>query len=226
MNNQRIITLDELNSRVNKYVNTEFNYIQVSVLEKITEGTLFEFIRVPEVNEEHIQDVFNELTNYETLDLIKDYAYENHFDFAFKNDTVAYGFSQYVLGETEDVEEIEDVIFSLLPEGDVSGDSFIDFMKEKYKDEIQEKVYDSAQENYPMWSTCFEFRHEPSEETIKAAIDAGFGIIEGLEDFNTLLFVSGCGYSFYGAHWIPMYLDLPFNSDIKNLFDRKDYNYL
>ena len=72
---------------------------------------------------------------------------------------------------------------------------------------IYDIVMDSKQgENYPMWNTCFEFRYEPSEELIQCALKAGFGIIEGMDDFNTLLFVSGCGYSFYGAHWIPMYL--------------------
>ena len=73
---------------------------------------------------------------------------------------------------------------------------------------LYDKVRDSKQdENYPMWNTCFEFRYEPGEEMIQAAIKAGLGVIEGMEDFNTLLFASGCGYSFYGAHWIPMYLN-------------------
>lgn len=79
-------------------------------------------------------------------------------------------------------------------------------------------------ENYPMWNTCFEFREEPSEDEIQAAIDAGFGVIEGLGDFNTLLFVAGCGYSFYGAHWIPMYLALPYNEEERKEFKGVKYD--
>ena len=70
-------------------------------------------------------------------------------------------------------------------------------------------------ENFPIWNTCFEFKEEPSEEVRQAAIDAGFGIIEGMEDFNTLLFVAGCGYSFYGQRWMPLFLNLPWNKDLK-----------
>jgi hypothetical protein len=83
------------------------------------------------------------------------------------------------------------------------------------RNEWDDYYNDSQQENYPMWNTCFEFKNEEQEDVIQAAIDAGFGIIEGLEPFNTVLFVSGCGYSFYGAHWIPLYLNLPWNKDAK-----------
>jgi hypothetical protein len=76
-----------------------------------------------------------------------------------------------------------------------------------------------------MWNTCFEFKENESEEVIQAAIDAGFGIIEGMDDFNTLLFVSGCGYSFYGAHWIPMFLELLWNTEIKKLVEEKNIKY-
>jgi hypothetical protein len=69
--------------------------------------------------------------------------------------------------------------------------------------------------NYPMWNTCFEFKQQEYEDVISAAIACGFGVIEGLDPFNTMLFVSGCGYSFYGAHWIPLFLELPWNSNIK-----------
>lgn len=62
--------------------------------------------------------------------------------------------------------------------------------------------------NYPMWNTLFEFKHNPSEEILQAAIDSGFGVIES-EYFNPMLFVSGAGYSFMAQHWIPFYLRLP-----------------
>lgn len=71
-------------------------------------------------------------------------------------------------------------------------------------------------DNYPMWNTCFEFKENESGDVIQAAVDSGFGIIEGLVPFNTILFVAGCGYSFYGAHWIPLFLKLPWNTDIRD----------
>lgn len=84
---------------------------------------------------------------------------------------------------------------------------------------------DRENENYPMWNTLFEFKSEESEEVIQAAVKAGFGIIEGLDPFNTMLFVSGAGYSFYSAHWIPMFLELPWNTDIKKQVEKLKIDY-
>jgi hypothetical protein len=84
---------------------------------------------------------------------------------------------------------------------------------------------DEAQDsNYPMWNTCFEFKHSESEEIIQLAVEAGFGVIEGLEPFETILFVSGCGYSFYGAHWIPLWLSLPWNAEKREFYKDVDYS--
>ena len=82
-----------------------------------------------------------------------------------------------------------------------------------------------SDQNYPMWNTCFEFKDEPGEEIIQAAIDAGFGVIEGMDDFNTTLFVAGCGYSFYGAHWIPLFLNLPWNENLKKQVEELKIDY-
>ena len=83
---------------------------------------------------------------------------------------------------------------------------------------------DRERDNYPMWNILFEFKHEPSEEVKEACINAGFGIIEGVDTFNTTLFASGCGYSFYGQHWIPLFLELPWNSNIKEQAKGVDYS--
>ena len=83
---------------------------------------------------------------------------------------------------------------------------------------------DKEQENYPMWNTLFEFKSEPSEEMIQSAIDSGFGVIEGMADFGVTLFVSGAGYSFYGQHWIPLFLRMPWNSDLKEEFKGVKYD--
>lgn len=93
------------------------------------------------------------------------------------------------------------------------------------EDHISFERFRDEQENYPMWGTCFEFKESVSEDIIQAAINAGFGIIEGLEPFNTILFVSGAGYSFYSAHWIPLYLNLPWNEDIKESVERLNIDY-
>lgn len=100
----------------------------------------------------------------------------------------------------------------------------IEFVSEEYEQDFESYRHEQQDSNYPMWNTCFEFRFEPSEETIQAAIDAGFGVIEGLEDFNTILFVAGCGYSFYGAHWIPLFLNLPYNEGLKEACKKIDYS--
>ena len=82
------------------------------------------------------------------------------------------------------------------------------------------------EENYPMWNTCFEFKNSPSEEILQAALDAGFGIIEGFCDFNPILLVSGCGYSFYAQHWIPLFLNLPWNSNKAKYYKNTKYSHL
>lgn len=86
-------------------------------------------------------------------------------------------------------------------------EKMLEFVNEEYSSEFESYKDDQMQNNYPMWNTCFEFRHEPSEEEIQAGVKAGFGVIRGVDGFNTLLFASGCGYSFYGAHWIPMIIN-------------------
>lgn len=82
-----------------------------------------------------------------------------------------------------------------------------DFAKDE-TDNFEEYQDQKQDENYPMWNTLFEFKHSTSEEVIQAAIESGFGVIES-DHFNTILFVSGAGYSFMSEHWIPFYLRLP-----------------
>jgi len=88
------------------------------------------------------------------------------------------------------------------------GEDLDEFLLENYRDEIVSYRDEQGRENYPMWNTLFEFRWDASEEWLVKAEKAGFGVIERLEDFNPTLFVAGCGYSFYGTHWIPLYLSI------------------
>lgn len=86
---------------------------------------------------------------------------------------------------------------------DIGASEYTQDIIDRYRDEILEG---SSDENYPLWNTLFEWRSEPPQEFIENGIDSGFGVIEGMDDFNTTFFVSGAGYSFYTQHWIPLYL--------------------
>lgn len=131
---------------------------------------------------------------------------------------------------------LHDELLSYIQESWDDVDEEIDlFGEETFEDSIksfceEHEQFDSfmddiQSENYPMWNTCFEFKNDEREDIIQAAIDAGFGVIEGLEPFNQILFVAGCGYSFYGAHWIPLFLNLPWNEDIKKQVEEKKIEY-
>ena len=116
-------------------------------------------------------------------------------------------FEHVETNQTEDT--AEDFINDYGHEGDFKEsviDSFLEYCKENHEDEFIEYA---DNENYPMWNTLFEFKNEPSAKIIKIAQNCGFGIISSNDNYNTMLFVRGAGYSFYGQHWIPMYLQLP-----------------
>lgn len=102
----------------------------------------------------------------------------------------------------------------------------LSFFKAEREDEVMEWRQESSPDaNYPMWSTLFEFRDRTIPENWYEAIEkAGFGIIEGLEPFNTTLFVAGAGYSFYASHWIPLYLNIFEDKAIK--YVGVNYNHL
>ena len=95
------------------------------------------------------------------------------------------------------------------------------FIDDNYEDEYLEYI---ERDNYPMWNTLFEFRDEPSEKVLELAKNAGFGVVRGCEYYGAMLFVHGAGYSFMGAHWIPLYLSLPWVDSKK--YDGVDYSHL
>ena len=102
-------------------------------------------------------------------------------------------------------------------------------LKRKYKivdhcPEYEQMREEKEQNNYPMWNTCFEFKEHENVNTLKLAEAAGFGVIEGLGDFNPILFVAGAGYSFMASHWIPFYLSLPWNKETAKKYAGVDYS--
>lgn len=88
-----------------------------------------------------------------------------------------------------------------------------------------ESVYNQRQQdNYPMWNTCFEFKQSESQDVINTALEVGLGVIEGLCDFNQILFAKSCGHSFYDSYWIPLFLKLPWNKDLAKKYEGVKFN--
>jgi hypothetical protein len=55
-------------------------------------------------------------------------------------------------------------------------------------------------------------------------MSVGLGVIEGLDSFNNILFMTSAGHSFYSAYWIPLYLKI-YESDSEKFKDL-DYSSL
>jgi hypothetical protein len=75
-----------------------------------------------------------------------------------------------------------------------------------------------------MWNTLFEFRDSfyNSEEDTEKCIKLGLGVIEGLEPFNNIIFMTSAGHSFYSAYWIPLYFE--FYPDEKEKYKNINYS--
>lgn len=190
-------TVYELEKEVKNWT-LQFNFINVNVLNK--DNCLFEFIRHDE------PDIKEFMNNYDHWDEFWKYYLEWNQISSFR------GAKEIEHAKKQGFEFYENCLK--------------DFIKWKFEQEFNDYKHEKEDENYPMWNTCFEFKEEPSEQVVESAINAGFGVIHGMEYFNTTLFVSGCGYSFYGQHWIPLWLNLPWNSDKKEYYKDIDYSML
>lgn len=63
--------------------------------------------------------------------------------------------------------------------------------------------------SYPTWGTLFHLRGPGSAAFIEAAEKAGFSVFTDIPEFDGItLGVDGGGYSFWGDHWIPLYLEI------------------
>jgi hypothetical protein len=196
MENQISISKDELKreleTTINSWVDRTFNFIQVQVLEKYCDNNLYEYIRNPSPSE-IFEDWLNDCNEMEKVA-----------DFYSENDMEDFDAFQ------TKYESIDDTMINSLIEcfGLETYEEFKEWCIEAYENDILEYIYE--QENYPMWNTCFEFRdsYYNSEENIEKCMSVGLGIIEGLDDFNNLLFMTSANHSFYSAYWIPLYLKL------------------
>jgi hypothetical protein len=178
----------QLYKEVNIWVERNFNFIQVDVLNKYSDDNLMEYILYPSAEEEF----YEWLTNYDVVEKIK--SWKEDFNETDYLSSIHNGKSYY-----DAFIEIESVD---------GWNEFREFCLDEYADDINEFIYE--QENYPMWNTCFEFRdsYYNQEENIEKCISVGLGVIEGLDDFNTILFMTSAGHSFYSAYWIPLYFKL------------------
>lgn len=61
----------------------------------------------------------------------------------------------------------------------------------------------------PVWNRVLECRDSGLGEIVMSKVDElydiGIGVIAGCEELNAMLFITGGGYDFADAHWIPMF---------------------
>ena len=214
--------IKELYSDVSRWVNSDFNYIDVSVYEKMADGNLSEYIL-----QEPLKDYAEDFQSYLTEDEVKEWIIEflDNYDNGYyrQADTLYVKF----LKESKDNFAI-DVLKEVYPTGTIND--LTEWLLEHKEDELREFSYDN--ENYPMWNTLFEFKnnYDSTQGNIDKAQEVGLGVIEGLEPFNTTLFAMSCGHSFYASYWMPLYLSMW--TDDNGLekygfsFKRSDYDHL
>jgi hypothetical protein len=203
MENQISVSAEELKRELEKtihlWVERTFNFIQVGVLEKCCDDTLVDYIR-----SKSLQEAFEDwLGDYDAETKIKSWVTET--EGYWLTDNNEFNVDAMISEYTKHKGSIkESFAFAF-------GDKWEEF-KEWCLEEYENDIYDwiQEQENYPMWNTCFEFRDSfyNREEDIEKCISVGLGVIEGLDDFNNLVFMSSAGHSFYSAYWIPLYLKL------------------
>lgn len=155
-----------------------------------------------------LQDLVSRWTdrsfNYQNLENVEKVLDNQLYEFIESNQSESSALS--FLTDYGHLEEYEKHYDNIEDDSNNTPENALEYVQEHFEDEFIEYT---ETDNYPMWSTLFEFRYKPSERALEAAREAGFGIITESEQYNSMLFVRGAGYSFYSAHWIPMYLGLP-----------------
>ena len=222
--------IKDLYSDACRWVDTSFNYIDVSVYEKMSNDCLYEHIV-----QSDLSDYANNFSDYITEDECKDWITDFLGNWDSDNSSV---FHDVGIDENKlylDFYKKVDGQYSLDVMKEVYGDAILIDLKswllENKEDEIREFAQDD--ENYPMWSTLFEFKSsfDNTQSNIEKAQEVGLGVIEGLEPFNTTLFAMSCGHSFYASYWIPLYLSIFHPEDngadkYGYSFESKDYDHL
>jgi hypothetical protein len=196
MENQISLSADELKRELEKsvhlWVDRSFNFIQVQVLEKYCDNTLYDYIRNSSVEE----SFYDWLGDYDATDKILVWLNDTQDNELVKNIELYHN-------HKGNIKESFIVAF-----GEDKWDEFSEWCCQEYEDDINDYIYE--QENYPLWNTCFEFRdsHYNSEEDVQKCLSVGLGVIENLDDFNNLVFMKSAGHSFFSAYWIPLYFKM------------------
>lgn len=131
--------------------------------------------------------------------------------------------TDFIKYDSNEIEELRNEFEEeCLNEGEsYSDEEFRDWLKDQ--DAFISYKEDKEGDNYPMWGTVFEFKHEPGDDVIDLCLKQGLVVIESTDEFNTTIGVAGAGFSFYGNFWIPLWLSLPWNDDHRKKY--KDVNY-
>jgi hypothetical protein len=195
----------ELEKTIHVWVERTFNFIQVRVLEKYCDNELNDYIRNLSLEEAF----YDWLLDCDCDAKIKSWIQESSWntdDTEFDLDDLM--FVDNLMSNFKKTEKNHDGTLKETFEfafGENKWDEFKEWCCHEFEDDITDWIYD--QENYPMWNTCFEFRDSfyNSEEDIQKCVSVGVGVIEGLDDFNNILFMTSAGHSFYSAYWIPLY---------------------
>jgi hypothetical protein len=192
--------LRELEQTVKSWVDRSFNFLPLQVVEKMSDNCLHDFIVQPDKR----LYLFEYLDDCDETILILDYCQQNDIDDEDER------LSKYIKHEGTIKQSFIDCI-------NEDFDSFCDFVLEEYESDIEDFISEKNGENYPMWNTCFEWRdsYRNEDETNEKVINVGCGVIEGLEPFNNLIFMTSAGHSFYSSYWIPLYFRLFPNEEEK-----------
>jgi len=168
----------KIKDEVSERFERDFNYIQLDVIKKVMDNYEFENITCPSFS--IIADEY--MGNYGNEEELKK-------EFAEENDITL---------DNVDFQEHEA--------------NFYEWLETNKYNEITENYQES--EHYPMWNTLFEARGSFLSEWIENNVDElynlGIGVMRGDNEgcLCNMLFIGGCGYDFYEAHWIPLYTQL------------------
>ncbi len=185
--------LRELKQTVESWVDRSFNFLSLEVVEKMSDNNLHDFIVQPDKN----LYLFEYLDDCDETILILDYCQQNDID---DEDERIF---KYIRCEGTIKESFIECI-------DEDWDGFCDFVLEEYESDIEDFISEQNDENYPIYGTCFEWRdsYRNEQETTDKVLSLGCGVIDGLEPFNNMMFMTSGGHSFLSAYWIPLYLSL------------------
>lgn len=204
MENQVSISAEDLKRELDKtiriWVERSFNFIQVAVLEKYCDNNLTEYIRnlsLEEAFDKWITEYSDNVSEERIINFLKDS------DYYWETDDSEFNVDLKMNDYRKQFGSIKESF--ILVFGEDRWEECKEWCCEEYEDDIYDWIND--QENYPIWNTCFEFRDSfyNQEEDVQKCMSVGLGVIEGLDDFNNLVFMASAGHSFYSAYWIPLY---------------------